>query len=72
MKNVLKAWIRKNLLTEDPSDYLASVVVNGSVTMQDIVRELLTSGYNVNTGLLTSVPAELVGGPGRVMTPGSG
>ncbi|MDP4269822.1 MAG: DNA-binding domain-containing protein [Bacteroidota bacterium] len=82
MKNVLKAWIRKNLLTEDPSDYLASVVVNGSVTMQDIVRELVnegmevksetavdiltrfnrktaelvTSGYNVNTGLVYMRP----------------
>jgi hypothetical protein len=49
MQPNLKAWIRKNLLTEDPNDYTATVVVNGSITMQDIVKELANEGMEVKT-----------------------
>lgn len=47
MSKNLKAWIRKNLLTEDPNDYTAVVSINGSVGMSEIVDELVNEGMEV-------------------------
>lgn len=47
MSKILKAWIRKNLLTEDPNDYTAVVSINGSVGMNEIVDELVKEGMEV-------------------------
>lgn len=47
MSKILKAWIRKNLLTEDPNDYTAVVSINGSIGMKDIVDELVKEGMEV-------------------------
>ena len=47
MSKVLKAWIRKNLLTEDPNDYTAVVSINGSVGLKEIVDELVNEGMEV-------------------------
>ncbi len=47
MKKTLKAWIRKNQLTEDPNDYMASVVVNGSIGINAIVDELQNEGMEL-------------------------
>lgn len=47
MKKTLKAWIRKNQLTEDPNDYMASVVVNGSIGINAIVDELENEGMEI-------------------------
>lgn len=47
MKKTLRAWIRKNQLTEDPNDYMASVVVNGSIGISAIVDELQNEGMEI-------------------------
>lgn len=47
MKKILKAWLRKNQLTADPNDYMASVVVNGSVDVEAIVDELVREGMEL-------------------------
>lgn len=47
MKKTLRAWIRKNQLTEDPNDYMASAVVNGSIGINDIVDELQNEGMEL-------------------------
>jgi len=41
MKNILKAWLRNNQLTIDPTDFNAQVVVKGNMGITDIVDELL-------------------------------
>ncbi len=47
MKKTLRAWIRKNQLTEDPNDYMASVAVNGSIGINAIVDELQNEGMEL-------------------------
>jgi hypothetical protein len=47
MNNVLKAWIRKNNLTEDPNDYTAVVSTNRSVGVKEIVDELVNEGMEI-------------------------
>lgn len=47
MSKILKAWLRKNLLTEDSNDYTAIVSINGSVGMSEIVDELVKEGMEV-------------------------
>jgi len=47
MNNVLKAWIRKNNLTEDPNDYTAVVSTSSSVGVKEIVDELVNEGMEI-------------------------
>lgn len=47
MQITLKAWIRKNHLTEDPNDFAASVISNGSATTADIVKALVKEGMEI-------------------------
>lgn len=47
MSKILKAWIRKNLLTENSNDYTAVVSINGSVGMKEIVDGLVNEGMEV-------------------------
>jgi hypothetical protein len=47
MKKTLKAWLRKNLLTEDPNDYTASVAGNGSVGVTNIIDEMVNEGMEL-------------------------
>ena len=47
MKKTLKAWIRKNQLTDDPNDYMASVAVSGSIGINAIVDELQKEGMEI-------------------------
>lgn len=47
MKKTLKAWIRKNQLTDDPNDYMASVAVSGSIGVNAIVDELQKEGMEM-------------------------
>lgn len=49
MKNVLKAWLKKNQLTPDPNDYTASVVSNGSVGVDQIIAEIVTDGIELKS-----------------------
>lgn len=47
MKKILNVWLRKNQLTADPNDYMASVVVNGSIDVEAIVDELVKEGMEI-------------------------
>ena len=47
MKRTLNAWLRKNMLTEDPKDYTATVQSLGSVGVTDIVDELVNEGMEI-------------------------
>lgn len=47
MKRTLNAWLRKNMLTEDPKDYTASVQSRGSVGITDIIDELVNEGMEI-------------------------
>lgn len=47
MKKTLNAWLKKNLLTEDPKDYVASVQKKGSTGISDIVDELVSEGMEI-------------------------
>lgn len=47
MKKVLKAWLKKNQLTPDPNDFTASAVSNGSVSVSNIIDELVSEGMEV-------------------------
>ena len=47
MNNVLKAWIRKNNLTEDPNDFTAVVLTSSSVGVKEIVDELVKEGMEI-------------------------
>lgn len=47
MKKVLKAWLRKNQLTADPNDYMASADVIDSVDLRAIVDELVKEGMEI-------------------------
>jgi hypothetical protein len=49
MKNVLKAWLKKNQLTPDPNDYTASVVSNGSVGADQIIAEIIADGIEIKS-----------------------
>jgi hypothetical protein len=49
MKNVLKAWLKKNQLTPDPNDYTASVVSNGSVGVDQIIAEIVADGIELKS-----------------------
>ena len=44
MKNILKAWLKKNPLTPDPNDYTATVVSSGSVGVDQIIDEIVSDG----------------------------
>jgi hypothetical protein len=47
MKKVLKAWLRKNQLTADPNDYMASADVIDSIDLSAIVDELVKEGMEI-------------------------
>lgn len=55
MKTVLKAWLRKNQLTEDPNDYTAQVSSSGSVGVQDVIDELLKEGAELKRETIVDV-----------------
>lgn len=55
MQNTLKAWIRKNHLTEDTNDYAASVISNGSVTTVDIIKALVEEGMEIKSETATDI-----------------
>lgn len=47
MKKTLNAWLKKNLLTEDPKDYVAIVQKKGSAGITEIVDELVNEGMEI-------------------------
>lgn len=55
MKTVLKAWLRKNQLTEDPNDYTAQVSSSGSVGVQDVIDELVKEGVELKRETIVDV-----------------
>ncbi|MDP4270800.1 MAG: hypothetical protein Q8909_11835 [Bacteroidota bacterium] len=46
MRTYLKEWIRENLFAEDPEEYLASILKNGSPELHDIVKDLSSERMN--------------------------
>lgn len=56
MKQTLKAWLRKNHLTDDdPNDFIASVLNAGKVDMDDIIDEIINDGTELNRETLRNV-----------------
>ena len=55
MAKKLKAWIRKNLLTPDPNDYVAVPVTSGSAGINEIVDELVKEGTELKRETLIDV-----------------
>jgi hypothetical protein len=51
----MKAWIRKNLLTADPNDYVGVPVTSGSAGINDIVAELVKEGMELKTETVIDV-----------------
>ena len=47
MKNTLKAWLRDNPLTTDPSDFVGVPASVGSVSIAEIVAELKKEGMEI-------------------------
>ncbi len=47
MKNTLKAWLRDNPLTSDPSDFVGVPASVGSVSIAEIVAELKKEGMEI-------------------------
>jgi len=47
MSKVLKAWLRKNNLTDDPNDFTAVISTNSSVGVKEIVDELANEGMEI-------------------------
>lgn len=43
----LKAWLRPNHLTEAPNDYIAVPLGAGSLTKEDIIKDLKTEGMEI-------------------------
>jgi hypothetical protein len=48
MKNILKVWLRKNLLAADPAEYNAQIAVRGNMDLDEIVDELIKDGLELN------------------------
>lgn len=49
MKKTLKAFLRKNQLTENPNDFVAQPVTNGSVNAHDIAQAMQKEGMEFKT-----------------------
>lgn len=47
--NKLNAWLRTNLLTEDPNDFIAVPVIIGSIGITEIIAELKKEGMEIKT-----------------------
>ena len=53
--NKLNAWLRPNHLTEDKSDYIAVPQTNGSLTVKDIVNDLIREGMEIKAETATDI-----------------
>jgi hypothetical protein len=54
-KKILKAWLKKNPLTEDPNDYVAVLSSNGSITEDDLIDEIMSEGIELKRDTVKSV-----------------
>jgi hypothetical protein len=54
-KKLLKAWLKKNPLTEDPNDYAAVLSSNGSATEDDLIDEIMSEGIELKRDTVKSV-----------------
>ncbi len=55
MKNKLKVWLRKNLLTPDPNDYVAVVSPMGSINKKGLIDALVEEGVEIKRETLEDV-----------------
>jgi hypothetical protein len=47
MKKILKAWLRKNALTDEPDNYIAMPASIGSVGINDILDQMVSEGMEM-------------------------
>ncbi|MDR1454511.1 MAG: hypothetical protein LBJ01_02560, partial [Tannerella sp.] len=47
MKNILKAWLRKNVLTSDPKGFTALVSAAGSINKQGLIDAIVEEGIEL-------------------------
>ncbi|MEA4936076.1 MAG: DNA-binding domain-containing protein [Paludibacter sp.] len=55
MSSLLKAWLKNNLLTEDPNDFCATVSGMGSKSLNDIVDEIMKDGTENKKETIVSI-----------------
>ncbi len=55
MKKQLNAWLRKNPLTPNPSDFVAKPVTIGSIGINEVVDELVSEGIELKRETLIDV-----------------
>jgi hypothetical protein len=55
MSSLLKAWLKNNLLTEDPKDFWATVSGMGSKSLNDIVDEIMKDGTENKRETIVSI-----------------
>ena len=53
--NKLNAWLRPNHLTEDKGDFIAIPQTNGSLTVKDIVNDLIAEGMEIKAETATDI-----------------
>jgi hypothetical protein len=55
MGHKLKAWLKRNLLTEDESDYIAVIESFGSIAPKGIIEELRAEGMELKIETVLNV-----------------
>lgn len=55
MKNILKAWLKKNPLTADLNDYTATVVSARSTGVNDIIDEIVSDGTELKRKTILNI-----------------
>ena len=63
--------LRENLMTEDPNDYMASVVASRSVEMSDVIDRMVTRGSTVTRADILSVMEDFQGALENIITEGN-
>ncbi len=55
MNNILKARLKKNQLTSDPNDYMASVASSGSVGVDKLIDEIISDGIELKRSTILNI-----------------
>jgi hypothetical protein len=55
MKNILKAWLRKNVLTPDPNDKIAVVSPAGKIDQDGLIDAIVEEGIEVKRETVVDV-----------------
>jgi hypothetical protein len=55
MKNVLKAWLKKNELTSNPNDYIAVISPMGSINKKGLIQSIIDEGIELKAETIEDV-----------------